>query len=269
VNQSTIIIAGMHRSGTSLSGNLLEQSGLFLGEHLLSDGFDNKNGHFEDEEILEIHEKDLRLKQFDTRGLKLHIRANLTFETVTNQAIDQFLLKRRDKLLWGWKEPRTTLYLQQWKLKLPNSKCIAIYRDYDEVADSLIRRYNYKLKHGAGMGVAVRLKHALFYPINLFVKKREAYKAWCIYNENILAFKNEYPDDVVIVELNHFLTHYNEIVTTVNRKFKIKLIKIKVDDIFEASLLSNTPKQRFKIRVFSKKKLNLVLHQLKHKALWI
>ena len=259
----------MHRSGTSLSGNLLEQSGLFIGEELLSHGFDNKKGHFEDLEILDIHEKDLSLKQLDTRGLKGVIEGNLNFEAATNNAIDAFLLKREDKPLWGWKEPRTTLYLQNWKLKLPTVKCIAIYRDYDAVESSLIRRYQYKLKHGVAMSHLVRVKHALLYPINIFIKKREAYNAWCVYNENILAFKKQYPDDMVIVELNHFLKEYNEIITAINENFNISLKKIEVEKIFETALLNSETQTKFKIRVFSKKKLDTVLTKLKDQALWI
>ncbi|MEH6535214.1 MAG: sulfotransferase [Psychroserpens sp.] len=268
MNQS-IIIAGMHRSGTSLSGNLLEQSGLFIGERLLSGGFDNKKGHFEDLEILSLHEKDLKLKQLDTRGLTGNIKGSLNFEQETNVLVDAFLSKRKNQVIWGWKEPRTTLYLQAWKQKLPNAKCIAIYRHYDEVEDSLIRRYRRKLKYGVGMSFTVRLKHILLYPINIFIKKYEAYKAWCIYNENILEFKKQHTDAVIVVELNHFLNNYNNIIVNVNKQFKTELQQIDVDKIFEKSLLKNSDGNGLKIRVFSKKRLDSVLGKLNDESLWI
>lgn len=259
----------MHRSGTSLSGNLLEQSGLFIGEQLLSNGFDNKKGHFEDEEMLKIHENDLKLKHLDTRGLIGNIKGSLNFEQETKGLVDAFLLKRKHQTLWGWKEPRTTLYLQAWKHRLPNAKCIAIYRHYDEVEDSLIRRYHYKLRFGVGMSFAVRFKHIVSYPINIFIKKRQAYKAWCIYNKNILEFKKQYTDAIIIVELNHFLNNYNTIITNVNTQFKTELQHIDVDKIFEKSLLKNSEGHGLKIRVFSKKRLNSVLSTLNDNSLWI
>ncbi|BAO76199.1 hypothetical protein [Winogradskyella sp. PG-2] len=269
MDQNIIIIAGMHRSGTSLSGNLLEQSGLFIGDRLLSDGFDNKNGHFEDLEILGIHETDLRLKQLDTTGLKGEIKGNLKFESETETKIEKFLVKRVDQSIWGWKEPRTTLYLQAWKDKLPKAKCIAIYRDYDDVENSLIRRYRYKLKFGVGMSYRVRLKHMLFYPINVFIKKREAHKAWSIYNKNILEFKKQYPEDVIIVELNHFLSNYNDVITYANEKFSSNLQHIDVNEIFEKPLLNTNKEKAYKIRVFPKKQLDTILMKLKNNALWI
>jgi hypothetical protein len=269
VNQTTIIIAGMHRSGTSLSGSLLEQSGLFIGEHLLSDGFDNKKGHFEDLEILSLHENDLKLKRIDSRGLKGDIKGSLNFEKETHVLVDEFLLKRKNHAVWGWKEPRTTLYLEAWKDKMPDVKCIAIYRYYDEVVDSLLRRYRYKLRYGVGMSLKVRLKHILLYPLNIFLKKYEAYKAWCVYNETILEFKKQNPDDVIIIEFNHFLKNYNNVIIKVNNQFKTDLHQINVGKVFEKSLLKNTAAKGRKIRLFSKKRLDSVLDELNNKALWI
>ena len=269
MKQNVIIIAGMHRSGTSLSGNLLEKSGLFIGEQLLSNGFDNKKGHFEDLEILKIHETDLKLKGLDTRGLKGAISGNLSFESSTNKAVDAFLSTRENKPLWGWKEPRTTLYLQAWKRKLPEAKCIAVYRHYDDVASSLIKRYNYKLKYGVGMSTFIRAKHVLLYPLSILIKRYEAYKSWHIYNQNILDFKEQNPNDVVIVELNHFMEHYNAIINEVNTTFETELRTIDVSTVFDAHLLSSHQKKVVFFRLFSNKNLKAVRQQLKHKALWI
>src|ERR687896_198189 len=52
-----LIVAGFHRSGTSLVCQLLHRAGLFLGYNLLGPAFSNPHGHFEDTEILEIHQQ--------------------------------------------------------------------------------------------------------------------------------------------------------------------------------------------------------------------
>ena len=52
-----LIIAGFHRSGTSLVCQLLHRAGLFLGDELLGATFSNPNGHFEDAEVVELHER--------------------------------------------------------------------------------------------------------------------------------------------------------------------------------------------------------------------
>ena len=47
-----LIVAGFHRSGTSLVCQLLHRAGLFLGYDLLGPAFSNPHGHFEDTEVL-------------------------------------------------------------------------------------------------------------------------------------------------------------------------------------------------------------------------
>lgn len=50
-----LIVAGFHRSGTSLVCQLLHRAGLFLGYDLLEAAFSNPHGHFEDTEVLNLH----------------------------------------------------------------------------------------------------------------------------------------------------------------------------------------------------------------------
>ncbi len=50
-----LIVAGFHRSGTSLTCQLLHHAGLFLGYDLLGPAFSNPHAHFEDIEILNFH----------------------------------------------------------------------------------------------------------------------------------------------------------------------------------------------------------------------
>jgi hypothetical protein len=259
----------MHRSGTSLTASLLEKSGLKIGENLMSNGFDNKKGHFEDLELLKIHEEDLRAKSLDTRGLSGKIQSHFHFEQRTLDIIDNLIKSKKHLSLWGWKEPRTTLYLEAWKTILPDVKSIAVFRHYDEVADSLIRRYKHKLLKGVSMSSMVRMKHFIIYPIHIFIIKRDAYKSWYIYNKAILDFKEKYPDDMIILELNHFTRNYNQILETINAKFALELSKIHVADIVDHSLLTKVNNRSYKMRFFSLKRLNQILTALNKKSIWI
>jgi hypothetical protein len=268
-HQNIIIIAGMHRSGTSLTASLLEKSGLAIGDNLMSNGFDNKKGHFEDLEFLKIHENDLKLKSLDTRGLSGAIKSHLDFEKTTIDSINDILKSKKVMQHWGWKEPRTTLYLGAWKRLLPNIKCIAVFRHYDEVANSLVRRYNYKLRNGISMSMMVRMKHIIFYPIHILLIKRDAYRSWYVYNKSIVDFKAAYPDDIIIVELNHFTRNYNPMVEAINTRFNTELLQIEVDEILDDTLLTKKIGQPFKIRFFSNHKLTHMLTLLKRKSLWI
>ena len=47
----------MHRSGTSLIAQWISRCGLNIGENLLPAHFTNKDGHFEDIDFHDLHEK--------------------------------------------------------------------------------------------------------------------------------------------------------------------------------------------------------------------
>ncbi|MEM7034937.1 MAG: chromosome partitioning protein ParA, partial [Chloroflexota bacterium] len=55
-HQSVVIITGMHRSGTSLVANVLQQGGLNIGQNLLGPGHGNLRGHFEDQDFFHFHD---------------------------------------------------------------------------------------------------------------------------------------------------------------------------------------------------------------------
>ncbi len=65
----TLIIAGMHRSGTSLITNWLSRCGLEIGERLAEGNAGNVEGHFEDVEFLKLHEEILNNNSLDISGL--------------------------------------------------------------------------------------------------------------------------------------------------------------------------------------------------------
>ena len=54
---SVLLVAGFHRSGTSVVTDLLQRSGLYVGEELLDPAPSNPYGHFEDTEVVDIHER--------------------------------------------------------------------------------------------------------------------------------------------------------------------------------------------------------------------
>jgi hypothetical protein len=68
---NVLTIAGMHRSGTSLTAMWLSACGLDIGADLMSGQFDNPKGHFEDLELVKLHENDLQQKGLKSHGLHL------------------------------------------------------------------------------------------------------------------------------------------------------------------------------------------------------
>src|SRR5947199_9933449 len=102
----------MHRSGTSLLANLAARGGVDLGADLLPGGRGNRHGHFEDRDIVSFHERCL-----DRRGAAA-FRPPGSGDAVWSpeeeseaRAIVDRHQSRSGGGPWGWKDPRTSLFL--------------------------------------------------------------------------------------------------------------------------------------------------------------
>jgi len=135
----TLVILGMHRSGTSLITQWLHKCGLYVGDKLLGAGVGNTDGHYEDEEFLAIHEKILLANGFSNTGLAC-LEAVGVPEPFEGQL--KTCIQRRVSLAvdWGWKDPRTCLFLPTYRRLVPDAKYLVIVRSFKEVVSSLLKR---------------------------------------------------------------------------------------------------------------------------------
>src|SRR6187402_1642015 len=133
-----IIITGMHRSGTSLVSSLLQRSGVHIGDRLITANSANPRGYFEDVDFYEFHEHLLH-----QRGQTyLHVDESFTFQP-TNQEMERakkLVAERSHHTVWGWKDPRTCLFLDFWHQLLPDGRFLFVFRHPIEVLLSLLRR---------------------------------------------------------------------------------------------------------------------------------
>ena len=212
-----LAILGMHRSGTSLAASWLHSSGLFLGEDLLGAGVGNERGHFEDRAFHDLHEEIFRAQGLSYGGLlnlgRLHVGAHEK-EMIRNLVADRQMRYTQ----WGWKDPRSCLFLHVYLDLIPEIRIFSIYRDYRSVVDSLIRRKikakEKKLKHKKN--VAKRHVYKLFF--NIFEKTRisamssDYLEAWIIYNEKIIkALERTGPDNYILVFADDIVNEANAI----------------------------------------------------------
>ena len=134
-----LVVAGMHRSGTSLVASLVAGAGVSMGTRLLAAGRGNARGHFEDLDFQELHQKALRANGLHGDGIV----------PAGQPAVPEGLLPRARELIaerratgkpWGWKDPRTLLFLDFWSEMAPEASWLLLFRSPWEVADSLYRR---------------------------------------------------------------------------------------------------------------------------------
>lgn len=206
-----LIVAGFHRSGTSLVGQLLQTAGLFLGYELVGPNRSNPHGHFEDAEILDLHKRllgDAGASWQVDEPLRPPIDAAREAELVG-------LIERRDRdhALWGFKDPRVCLFLDEWKTRLPEAKVLIVYRHCSETSESLARRHSDAIfRKGGGDELDRRL----------FEEPDLALRMWLVYNEALIAFAREHPQDVLAVSLDALHAGF-PLVEAVNRRWKLGL----------------------------------------------
>jgi len=163
----------------------LEACGISMGDRLLGAGIGNELGHFEDMEFLEFHKDLLRENKTDMYGCQ----RQLVVPGVYRDRALSILNRRNSKYnLWGWKEPRTTLFLPFWFQLDQNVKFIFLYRDPYEVTKSLYRRM--KLKY-------------------LFLQPWKAPLSWIRYNGALIDFVENYSRmaDCAVVSLSGFIAN--------------------------------------------------------------
>lgn len=138
-----VAIIGMHRSGTSLLARYLHKGGVAMGERLLGTTWSNPAGHYEDVAILGWHNQVLAAHGLDHRvvsQMKWEIDAGM-------QSQAEALVMERNKKYprWGWKDPRTCLFLPFWKALVPGCLFVIVYREPIAVVRSLLWRdiFNY------------------------------------------------------------------------------------------------------------------------------
>src|ERR1700731_3000412 len=101
-----LVIAGMHRSGTSLLAALASEAGFDMGARLLPAGPGNPGGHFEDLDFVELHDAALAARG----AASLAVAPDFSFAPAAAEveAARELLRGRQGQPRWGFKDPRAT-----------------------------------------------------------------------------------------------------------------------------------------------------------------
>ena len=244
MQSKTLMVVGMHRSGTSLISNWLYRCGLQLGEHLLEAGNGNEEGHFEDIEFLKMHEEILTSNDFPASGY--------VYDKVIDISVYQLeklksviKVKNQRYRQWGWKEPRTCLFLDLYRELLPNSKYLVIVRDYAAVVHSLLKRdfaeYEQKYLRGKKLQRFVWLYLRRQNTSRKFYKTHaEDYlKIYIEYNQHILnTLKELPPEDYMVVNYTLLEKSDKEVFSFLTGKWHFKLQYHGFNEVYKKNLLS-------------------------------
>ena len=229
-----LIMAGMHRSGTSLLASAMQQAGVDIGQSLLGSSRSNKKGHFEDIEFTELHEA-----IFADNGVDIyqaHDRSNLTITPKRIEQAEALVQARNNRRIWGWKDPRTCLFLDFWSSLLPHAKYLFIFRRPEEVLASLKARKHPELFYNFhGSWPLKKLGFDTF-------RRRLAARWWLTYNQAILQFAVDRSDDCYFVELAELQHQLPAAIRHMRETWNIPVRDVDLANILDTNLLnSNTP----------------------------
>lgn len=190
----TVVVLGMHRSGTSMIAGVLSKLGVNMGKNLLGKGLTNPLGHFEDQDFINLNVEILEAAggSWDSPPAR---------ETILKQK-DKFQNKIIDLVnnkpeIWGWKEPRTSLTIELYLPYLINPYFIVSYRNSQTVAESLKKRNQIRIERG------LELKE--------------------IYEKRIKVFFDRFPD------LSRLPLYYEEVTTDPEKWVNIIIDFLKLD----------------------------------------
>lgn len=244
-DQHILIILGMHRSGTSLITQWLHKCGLHVGDRLMGSSESNKDGHFEDLDYVRLHEEILKNYKFPGAGFVTE-QLNLKDRYYIEKLRSNVEFKRRLHNQWGWKDPRTCLFLDYYPELLPEAKYLVILRDYNEVVTSLIKRdfQEYKKLYFRKEGKLRRIKWWIKKDLikkSLFSEKVTFYlKVWIWYNELLLKHLKQINDkDFLVVDYRLLFDESNNIFDILTKMWNFSLEYVHFNTVYKESLISS------------------------------
>ena len=180
-----VAVAGMHRSGTSMFARFLHHAGIFMGEELHVDTVTNPYGHYEDLGFLELQRQELA-RAF--AGEDYLVAADFAPSPEFLAGARELVRRRREHHCgrpWGWKDPRTTLFLSEWQALVPGLRVVALLRSPRPVLDSLCRRLRAQWS-------VQRKDHLL--------------RTYAHYNETLAGFRDRHPTQTLVLSLEELVS---------------------------------------------------------------
>jgi GT2 family glycosyltransferase len=220
-----LMITGMHRSGTSPTASFLSALGIGIGNRSVPWDPTNLPGHFEDADFVKLQTRMLQAatpigdgghpdwgwtesESFAVERLAPHAAAAQALVST----------RARNRGLWGWKDPRTTLLLDFWEgILTGHALYVLVYRFPWEVADSLQR-----------LGMPVFLENPDY-----------ALRIWSSYNRRLLDFYRRHSDRAILVSSNALQRAPETFVDLLRRKLRLAVGGSSFETVWQKDLFTS------------------------------
>jgi len=186
-NYKTVVVLGMHKSGTTLISEMLHKSGVSMVSHNVGRGEYSSGRTYERQETKDINKS--LLQAHNTHSLDINLR--IPYTTDENEKSIKRVIKNNSTQSkpWGFKDPRNTLTYNIWSKHLPTHKVIAVFRHPAEVW----ARYSSR-------STATDPRIAL--PV---------FHHWVHYNKRILHYKKKRPRSMYLIEYSDLMQNQGSV----------------------------------------------------------
>lgn len=219
-----LVITGMHRSGTSMIAHWLQICGLYLGKDLLPGVPSNPKGHFEDIDFVRLHMDILKSNRL---GHSVHGRRVILVGGEFLERTRKLIAERERIPQWGWKDPRTSLFLDFWHTLLPEAKYLFVFRPYAQVVDSLKRRE----------GGMRKTPPVSFWKDFLYTRVFKRY------NDDILAFAGKHRNRSLCMSVDDVIARSEQLITFFNSVWRFNFSLKPISAVFEHRYMKNKSKR--------------------------
>jgi len=221
-----VVVAGMHRSGTSLVASILSTLGVDMGERQLAADLHNPRGYFEDLDFLTLNREMLRASAASDDG------GHPDWGWTESERLDRdrFAAYRERAMelvgehgraagtaSWGWKDPRSTLLLDFWDPLLAGARYVLVYRFPWEVADSMQR-----------LGAEVFLRRPDY-----------AWRIWAFYNRHLLDFHRRYRERSLLVSADALRRDPARFLALLQERLGLDPARVRAEEIIDPELFQS------------------------------
>ncbi len=219
-----IICAGFHRSGTSLASQMLHLSGIPFAIENMAGNISNPDGHFEDLASMRLHDDFLSESGCNW---KFHDECEINHDVSVVERLTKYIDCRNtlDGPLWLMKDPRATLYLDDWQSALKGKgKFVLMYRHWGLCVQSLLKRHSRDLAHCLPTG------KVLSDNIVFWQEPELAARMWLAYNKAMLKFIKANKENCLLVS-QPALMQGCDLIAEINNKFKFQIKPLVVSPV--------------------------------------
>lgn len=229
-----LCITGMHRSGTSLTTSWFARCGLYVGEDLGPANQSNPKGHFEDQEFVLFQANAVGRVYPSSFGWKVTEPKFLRFNEIEEQQAREFLDKKSaEHQYWGWKDPRSVLFLEHWREISPETKFFLVWRSYVDVVESLLKR--------------AKVQNIDLTKVSL----SQSIRIWAAYNRLVVEFKKQYPE-AVLVSAQTIQTRSDDVFKLLSEKLNVNLKYEPFASVLDKQIWHEKKEPNFQMRMLAK-----------------